>query len=151
MPGGGTRLRSSSTLEQKLQSELNQAWAVELTVNYAEAASRWPAAAGRVRRTKLDAIKRVEELRPELNAELVVRAEVRRLVNRDIPVVDPSSSQCRINTRFVAELPRTRSREAVLIEPIDSVRSWHNAVSVAFLATGYNIRTQSKVLTESRV
>src|ERR1700677_552519 len=105
MPGGGIHLRSTHALEQELQCELNESWGVELAVDDAETAGRWPGAAGRVRRAKLDPIERIEELCPELQTEFILRANVRRLEYREVPVIDPRATKRGVNSRFVAETP----------------------------------------------
>src|SRR5271154_7018721 len=110
MPGGGIHLRLTHALEQELQSELNQAWIVKLAVHEPKArVVRSPQtdviAASGVRWAKLNAIEGVEELRPELQAELVLRAEVRRLEQGEVPVVDPRTAHRGIDARLVAEVP----------------------------------------------
>jgi hypothetical protein len=82
MPGGGIHLRSVRALEQELQCELNQPRVVGLGRYLPEAvisgAGRRPVKAG-TRESELNSIEGVEELRSELNAKLVFRAEGRRL------------------------------------------------------------------------
>jgi hypothetical protein len=75
---------SFHALEQELQSELNEPRVVQLTGHKPEVRvigcqQTGVIATNGVGKGKLDAIKRVEELRPELQAELVLRAKVRGL------------------------------------------------------------------------
>ena len=89
MPGGGIHLRSVRALEQELQCELNQSRAIGLRGDRSKPVveRRGLARHGRVvkavepcaRESELNAIEGVEELRPELNAKPVFRAEGRRL------------------------------------------------------------------------
>ena len=90
MPGGGIHLRSVRALEQELQCELNQPRVVGLRSDRSKPVIE---GGGRLvrhgrcvkavepcaRESELNAIEGVEELRPELNAKLVFRAEGRRL------------------------------------------------------------------------
>src|SRR5580658_4682949 len=134
--GIGIHLRSTHALEQELQSELNEPWIVQLVVHESEARS----AETGVWRSKLDTIKCVEELRPELQAKPVLRAKVRGLENRDVPVIDPRAAKRGIHTRFVAETPVCGSCEAAGIDPRNSRRRYR--VGCALVASWYNIRTQ---------
>jgi|SRR5580658_5717796 hypothetical protein len=110
--GGGIHLRPTRALEQELQSELNQTWIVELTVHNSEArvigcrySQTGVIAARGVRWAKLDAIECVEELCPELQAKLVLRAKVRCLKQGEVPVIDPCPTHRGIHARLVAEVP----------------------------------------------
>ena len=101
MPGGGIHLRSTHALEQELQRELNQPRVVKLTANEPKARvicfEQWDVvAAGRVGRAELHAVERVEKLGPKLQAKFILRAEVRRLEQSEVPVIDSGTSQCRI-------------------------------------------------------
>ena len=70
--------RYTQTLEHELQGELNEPWIIQLATGNSETRVVGFATCG-VRWAKLDAIKRIEELRPELQTELFTRTEARRL------------------------------------------------------------------------
>src|SRR5277367_1296959 len=122
MPGGGIHLRSVRALEQELQCELNQPRAVGLGCNRSKPAIvgvEGPRCGRNViavvpcaRESKLNAIEGVEELRPELNAKLVFRAEGRRLEQGDVPVVDSGRTQAGVNAGFCTVSPVGRWGEA---------------------------------------
>ena len=158
--GGGIHLRSTNALEQELQSELNESRVVELAVHNSEArvigcrySQTGVIAARGVRWAKLDAIERVEELCPELQAKLILRAKVRRLKQGEVRVIDPCPTHCGIHARLVAEVPSgqrksaTRRCEAVRVEPKETGR--RGRLRYALVASWYNIRAQGKVLREA--
>ena len=76
--GTGIHLRSTHTLELELQSELNEPWIVQLVICNSESRVIRCATSG-IRWAKLSAVERIEKLRPELQTELFLRTEVRRL------------------------------------------------------------------------
>ncbi len=72
MPGGGTHLRPIHALKQELQPELNQPRIVQAELVDNSETWRYSLEQQAVfGGAKLDAIESVEELRPELQAELV--------------------------------------------------------------------------------
>src|SRR5277367_1247257 len=109
--GTGIHLRSPHALEQELQSELNEPRIAQLATRNSETLIIRFTASG-IRWAKLDAIKRIEELRPELQTELFLRTEARRLEYREIPVIDSFASKRRIHTRLVPETKVAGSCEA---------------------------------------
>src|SRR3974390_364021 len=158
MPGGGIHLRPTHALEQELQSELNQAWVVKLTgyepkVRVVGGQQSRVIAASGVWRAELDAIKRVEELCPELQAELVIRTEVRGLKEREVPVIDTCPSKRRVHARLVSKGPSGRRQraargcKAIRVEPSKSRR--RRGLRYALAAARYDVRTQSKVLSKA--
>src|SRR5580700_8454816 len=90
--GGGIHLRSSHALEHELPSELNEPRIVQLVIRNSERPVIRCATSG-IRWAKLGAIKRIEELRPELKTEPFTRTEIRRLEYREVPVIDPSATK----------------------------------------------------------
>src|SRR5271163_3875548 len=116
MPGGDLRLRSIDALEEKLQRKLNQPRTIQLvTRNSKSPIVRFTASS--IRRGKLDAIKRIEELRPELQTEPFARTEARRLKYRKVPVIDPVAAKRRVYTRLISETKVAGSGEARRVEP----------------------------------
>ena len=71
MPERGIHLCSTHTLEHQLQSELNEPWIVQLATGYSETTGG--TATSGIRRAKLDAIERIEELCPELQTKPFTR------------------------------------------------------------------------------
>ena len=88
MPERDIHLCSANTLVDELQSELNEPRIVQLATGYSETTSG--TATSGIRWAKLDAIKRIEELRPELQTKPFT--DVCRLFYRDVPVIDPLAS-----------------------------------------------------------
>jgi hypothetical protein len=143
--GGGCRheastSRSTDRLEHELPSELNEPRIVQLatrdsesrTIGFATSGSRW---------AELDAIKRIEEFRPELQTEPFTRTEVRRLLYREVPVIDPFASKVRVHARLVPETKVAGSCEASRVEPGDAPRRCY--VRGTLGASWHNIRAQS--------
>src|ERR1700722_9943495 len=98
MPGGGTRLRSCVALERELQTKLNQTRVVVLAGDDAKRVRVIRRHERSSREPKLYAVKRVEELSSEFNAELIIRAELGSLEDCQIPVVNSLRSERWINT-----------------------------------------------------
>src|SRR6202049_1689837 len=139
MPGRGIHLRSTHTLEHELQSELNEPRIAQLAARNAETRIiRF--AASCIRWAKLDAIERIEELRPELQTELFTGPEVRRLEDREVPVIDACAPKRRIHARLVPERKIAGRGEAIRVEPSNSSR--HRGVRGALAASRHDIRAQ---------
>ena len=131
---------STHTLEQEFQSELNQPRIVQLVIRNSETRIIRFAASG-IRCDELDAIKRIEELRSELQTEPFTRTEVRRLEYREVPVTDPLTAKRWVHARLVPEAKVAGSCEASRVEPGNSpVRSY---VRCALGTSRHNIRAQS--------
>ena len=128
------------TLEQELQSELNEPRIAQLAARNSETPVIRFTASG-IRWSKLDAIKRIEELRPELQTEPFLRTEVRRLEYRDVPVIDPCAPKRRIHARLVPETKVAGSCEASRVEPGNSPRLSY--MRGTFGASRHNIRAQN--------
>ena len=75
-------------LEHELQSELNEPRSVQLATRNSKTRIIRTATSS-IRWAKLDAIKRIEELRPELQTKLFTRTEARGLEDREVPITDP--------------------------------------------------------------
>jgi hypothetical protein len=127
------------TLEHELQRELNEPRIPQLATRNSETRIIGTTT-GRIRWPKLDAIKRIEELRPELNTELFTRTEARRLEYREVPVIDPFAPKVRIHTRLVPETKVRGSGEASRVEPCNSPRLRH--VRGTLGASPHNIGAQ---------
>jgi hypothetical protein len=92
MPPPGIHLRSTHALEHELPSELNEPRIAQLATRNSETCVIRCTASG-IRWAKLDAIKRIEELRPELETEPFTRTEVRPLEYRKVPVIDSRAAK----------------------------------------------------------
>src|ERR1700722_20801039 len=119
MPEQAIHLRSTPTLEHKLQRELNEPRIPQLATRNSETRIVGTTTS-RIRWAKLDAIKRIEELRPELQTELFPRPEARRLEYREVPVIDPFAPKVRIHARLVPETKVGGSGEASRVKPGDA-------------------------------
>jgi len=131
---------STHTLEQEFQSELNQPRIVQLVIRNSETRIIRFAASG-IRCDELDAIKRIEELRPELQTELFTRTEARRLEYREVPVIDPLATKRWVHARLVPETKVAGSCEASRVEPGNS--PGHTCMRGALAASRHNIGAQS--------
>src|SRR5258708_29535621 len=98
---------------------MNEPRRVQLAVHNSEARVIRCAASG-IWRAKLHTIEGVEELGPELQAQLVFRSEVCGLKYRDVPVINSLSSKVGIDTTLVTETPVGRRTDTATIEPDDS-------------------------------
>ena len=116
-----TGIHLTHTLEHELQSELNEPRIPQLATRNSETRIIGTATSG-IRWAKLDAIKRIEELRPELQTKPFPRTEVRRLEYREVPVIDPFASKRRVHARLVPETKVAGRSEASRVEPGNSPR-----------------------------
>ena len=130
----------SDTLEDELQSELNQPRSVQLATCNSESRTIGCTTSGS-RCAKLDTIKGIEELRPELQTKPFPRTEVRRLEYREVPVIDPFASKRRVHARLVPETKVAGSCEASWVDPGNSSRLSY--VRGTLGASRHNIRAQS--------
>ena len=116
-----TGIHLTHTLEHELQSELNEPRIPQLATRNSETRII-RTTTSRIGWAKLDAIKRIEELRPELQTKLFTRTKVRRLEYREVPVIDPFAPKIRIHARLVPETKVRGSGEASRIKPGNSPR-----------------------------
>ena len=135
-----TGIHLTHTLEHELQSELNEPRIPQLATRNSETRIIGTTT-GRIRWPKLDAIKRIEELRPELQTELFTRTKVRRLEYREVPVIDPFAAKRRVHSRLVPETKVAGSCEAIRVEPGNSPR--RSCVRDTLGASRHDIRAQS--------
>ena len=140
MPGRGIHLRSTHALELELQSELNEPRIAQLATRNSETRIIGEATSS-IRCAKLDAIKRIEELRPELQTEPFTRTEARRLEYREVPVIDSFTPKRRIYARLIPKAKVARSCEASRVDPANSPRLFY--VRGALGASRHNIRPQN--------